>query len=211
MAVLPEARICNLALVAIGHSQLIDALDDDSPEAEVANAVYAQSRDAILERVPWKFATLRATLADLGATAVRDGWAYAYSLPSDCIAPRALTVAGTPAPGPEDRIPFELEADASSASRGAVDGMVLLTDLDEAELVYTARVETPALFSPLFIDCLKWSLAAQFALGIAKKPAVARTMEQRFEQALSIAAASQYRQSREPRPPDSEFITTRGG
>ena len=125
------------------------------------------------------------------------------------IAARAIVQPGVRAPAPEARIPFRLEGSASVAG-GRVDGLVLLTDQADAELIYTARVIPPALFPQLFVDALAWRLAARFALGIQKKPAVAAQMEQRYEMALSVAIASQNRQSREDRPPDSEFVSVRG-
>ncbi len=209
MGVTTEAGVCNLALVAIGHSQFVDDLNEESTEAEVAKAIFSKDRDATLERFQWKFATLRAALADLGAAVARDGWTFAYAIPANCIAPRVIVLPGQRAPSPENRIPFDIEASATVVG-GPVNGKVLLTDEEDAELIYTARVVTPSLFSPLFVDALKWALASQFALGIQKKPAVALQMGQMYERSLQIAEAAQLQQSREDRPPRSEFITTRG-
>lgn len=210
MGVTTAAEVCNLALVAIGHTSFIDDLDEDSAEAAVAKAIYATARDACLERFAWKFAALRKALADLGEAAVRDGWDFAYALPADCITPRAIVLEGVRAPSPEQRIPFDVEADASALGRGNVDGRVLLTDQEDAWLIYTARVETVSLFSPLFVKTLSWDLAAGFALGVQKKPAVAMQMTAQYERALLVAEAGQLRGAREDRPTDSEFITGRG-
>lgn len=209
-----DAEIVNQALVAIGEGQFVNDLDEESQPARVAKVIFARTRDALLERFQWPFANKRATLAELSSPTTetayaRDGWDYTYALPGDCIAPRAITVTGVRAPPPADRIPFAVEAD-STGGRGSINGMVLVTDLATAELVYTGRVSVSALFPPLFTDALVWRLAAQFALGIQKKPAVAMQMEQMFERALSIAAASAMRQGREDQPVDSEFISTRG-
>ncbi len=195
MGITTAAEVCNLGLTAIGHTAYIDALDEESTEAEVANA------------------TRRAALAMLAGPGVnearlRNGWAYTYATPVDLIAAQHITVDGIRAPAPEARIPFKIEAD-NGGHGPTVAGKVVLTDQDAAELVYTARVTTPALWSGAFVEALSWKLAAKFALGIQKKPAVALQMEQAFERALAIAAASQYRQSTEDRPPDSEFITAR--
>lgn len=211
MAATAEAGVCNLALTAIGNTAFVDDLDEDSTEAKVAKEIFAFSRDVVLERFEWRFAARRATLAlDAGAVSglARNGWLYVYALPADCIAPRRITVDGIRNPNAENRIPFAIEASASVAG-GPVDARVLLTDQAEAELQYTSRVETVALWSPLFVDALKWNLAAQFALGIQKKPAVAQAMTAQFERAIGQAFAAQLNQGREDRPPDSEFISVR--
>ncbi len=214
MGVQTEADVCNLGLVAIGNTQLIDELNDPTPAARVAKAVYANARDATLERVEWKFATRRRTLAmlvdadtDPDSELVHDGWRFVYGLPPDCIAPRRIVVPGMRAPPPRLRIPFEIEASDSS---GKVDGLVLLTDQPEAELLYTARVMAPALFTALFAEALSWMLASKFALAIQKKPAVAVTMDQKFERSIAVALTSNFRQAHEDLPPDSEFILERG-
>jgi hypothetical protein len=72
-----EADICNLALINIGHTKFIDALDDDTEEAEVCNEAYVQSRDEVLRDFFWPFATARMQLAALGAANWAIGTTYA--------------------------------------------------------------------------------------------------------------------------------------
>ncbi len=96
-------------------------------------------------------------------------------------------------------------------SRNNTDSRVLLTDQADAELVYTDQVNTVALFPAMFVEALAWKLASDLALCVPVKPAVAVEMAKRYEAELHKAAASQYRQSREDLPPESEFIAVRGG
>lgn len=159
--------ICNQALVRAEVSALISDLEEDHPEANVARAVYGRNRDTLLAMAAWPFATRRQKLALLPETENRPGWRYAYALPADCLSARDL----------DPRAPFHLEDE------------VVITDAEEAELVYTARVEDPRLFHPLFTDALTWLMAADFALGIAKSREREDHARARFELALSRARA----------------------
>lgn len=216
MGIQTEAEVCNLGLAAIGQTAFINSLNEDSPEAQVAKEIYPGAVDVLLERADWKFASRRKALAvvvdadeDPDDDAVRDGWRFVYALPSDCIAPRQLVIPGIRTPSADQRIVFDVEADAENTGRGNITRRVLLTDQEEAVLRYTARVVTPALWSPLFVEAMSWFLASKFALAIQKKPAVAATMDQKFERAVVQAFASQLRQAREDQPPESEFTRIR--
>jgi hypothetical protein len=72
-----EAAIANLALLNIGHTKFITALDDATTEAEVCNLVYAQTRDEMLGAFRWPFAKKRATPSPLGGVAYVAGDTYA--------------------------------------------------------------------------------------------------------------------------------------
>ena len=197
-----DAELCNLALNHIGSLDFIDELDEEGAAAEVCNVIYATTRDAALERVWWPFATRRALPAAIDEDLVsRSGWGYAYALPDDCIAMRYI-YPGTRAPTAQQRIPFVTENDADV-------GMVVLTDQEDAELVYTARIEEVPRFSPLFQEALAWSLAAKLALSISKDARKAMAMNQQFELAIARATASVFRQQREDLPPEAEHIRNR--
>jgi hypothetical protein len=214
-----EAGVCNRALLRIGQSQLINDLTQASPIARACQALYADSRDATLEARWWPFAKRRATLAEIAEADLPEagigGWAYAYTLPADCIAPRyiealtddtdeeviavnsdAIGIASGARP-----IPFDTEDDG--------DRRILLTDQPAAVLVYTARVTQVARFTPLFKDALSFKLASDLAFGIAKKPAVGREMLVAFERALERAAGSSAKQSKPRSRPRSAFERVR--
>jgi hypothetical protein len=197
-----EADICNLALLRIGQRQTIDDLDEESEQAEACSVLYPLARDAVLEAARWPFATGRAELAALSGV-TRTNWQYVYALPTDYLAARFIVVAGLRAPAVDQRIPYALEYDSITKKQ------VLLTDLSPAELVYTARIENVALFSPLFVQALAWKLAADLCLALPVKPGVGVAMQQQYRIALSEAAASMLNQQQGDPPPDSEFVRER--
>lgn len=195
-----EVQICNLALIRVGHRQLIDDLDEATTEAQLCKAMYELARDAVLERHWWKFATRRSTLGLL-ANVSRSGWVHAYAVPVDCLTERYL-YPGTRNPANEQRIPFDVEDDSGV-------GRILLTDQEDAELVYTARVENPVLFSSGFVQALTWKLASDLALGLPVKPQVGLAMANGYERALAVAAASDANRQQRDRPPEAEHIRVR--
>ncbi len=194
------AAICNIALLRVGNRQTIDSLDGRSTEAQVCKVAYANARDAVLAAASWRFARKRSVLALVSGVEVT-GWDFVYALPGDCIAPRFLW-AEQEDPPVEMRIPYELEAGDN--------GTLLLTNQEDAELVYTARVETVARYSPLFVDTLAWVLAADLVLGLPVKPAVAQWMAARAQVALGQAAAANENQVQRGPAPEAEAIRARG-
>jgi hypothetical protein len=106
-----EAEVCNLALLLVGQTQFIDDLTDPTEAGEVCKQVYERARDAALEAVAWPFATRRADLNEI-TDGDRDGWGYAYTLPSDCLAPRWLEHRRRE-PFESQKVPFDIEDDAT--------------------------------------------------------------------------------------------------
>jgi hypothetical protein len=216
-------QICNTALLRVGHRQLISDLDEATTEAQACNALYAAKLDEVLAEAPWRWATARAALAAL-ATVTRSTWAYVYALPTDCVTPRYLVPAGavpaaplltTPWHFPSNsyvdgtftvglgaRVPFGTEYDATY-------GALLVSNMDAAELVYTARVTVVPRFPPLFVDALAWKLAAELALALSVKPQVGLAMDQRYQQAVARAAAADANQGQADVMPDAEHIRAR--
>lgn len=195
------AQVCNIALARVGQRQFIESLTELSTEAQVCKVLYEPTRDAVLAAFPWPFATKRGELTVLDGIS-RSGWEKVYALPNDCLAVQRL-YPGSRNPTADARSPYALEHDDVSGLR------VLLADLEDAELIYTARVQAVALYPPLFVDALAWRMAMELALALAVKPTLAASMAQGFERAMARAAAAELRQSQEDAPPDSEFIRAR--
>jgi hypothetical protein len=211
VAISIEAGICNLALLRVGQLQRITSLEDDTPEAEACRTCWELARDATLEAAAWPFATRRFALT-AQTNGERGGWEYAYPLPSDFIAARNLDQADADHPlgiyntnpGEAEQLVFRIEGDAAV-------GRVLLTNVEAAVLVYTAKVEQPARWSPMFRQAVAWHLASDLAFGLAKNQRLGFAMLQAFEKFIRLAAASAFNQERKELPPESELINSRGG
>lgn len=203
-------KICNVALRRIA-SQPIAELLEDTEEARACNDLYASSRDALLQRFPWPFATRRVFLSkideiDEDTDLRKESWAFSYALPSDCLVARQLWP-GARSAYVNQRIPFTTEHDAAGQRQ------VLYCDLDSAsspvELLYLARVENPVLFSPLFADALSWLLAAELALCLVDRASSEAKCRARYEEAFDRASVAAQREGVEFRP-DSPTIASRG-
>jgi hypothetical protein len=197
-----EATICGLALLRVGQRQVIGSLTEATTEAQACALIYPAARDAILEEHWWSWATKRQALAL--STETRTGWAYAYALPSDCVTARYLW-SGYRFPAASQTIPFAIEASADGSSR------LLLTDQEDAELVYTAAITTPSLWSAMARDALAWRISADLVSALPVKPQLAaQALAMALRRTLEAAAADRA-QSQLDQPPAAEHIRARGG
>jgi hypothetical protein len=150
-----QVEICNAALTHLGAKTLVTSLAENSKEAQRLAAVWNSARDKLLTAHRWGFARRQIALA-LAAGASVAGWEYVYALPSDCLDARELYHASL-APAPHA---FALSANADDS------GLWLLTDTPEAELVYTARIETVTRYPAPFAEALAWELADRVAMPL---------------------------------------------
>lgn len=197
-----KTDIWNMALMDLGISEAVADLDtEESKAARVGRRLYESVRDHVLQEFPWSFATRRVTLALL-ASDPPTNWDYAYRLPTDCIQPQGLVVSGLRTPRNAQRIPYEVSADD--------DGRVIYTDLEDAELLYTARVEDTGQYDPMFIMALVAMLASKGAMPMSVKPEIAANAAKAYVNILHNAAAHSLNQSNPGVEPDSEFLAIRG-
>lgn len=194
--------ICNVALSRAGISRVIASLDEASTEAQICRAIYPSALDAVLSAAPWPFATKRAVLTPI-ADGARGGYAFAYTLPGDCIA--VQEVFGGRRLREDQKIPFQIETDA--------DLRILLTDREDAEIKYTARVENPLTFHPLFVEALSWYLAEDLAISLAKDDDAhmrnASRANNRYIQTIHAAIAQALGEQQKDKEPESVFLTSR--
>lgn len=192
------AEIANLALSYAGHGLDLDNLNEDTNEARAALRCYGPARDELLERYQWKFATKRATLAIL-ANEERDGWGFVYALPADCLVPRYIW-SGVRNPNADEKVPFDVEATDT--------GACLLTDAEDAVLVYTARIEEVSRFTPGFVKALAWAIAVELCLVLPIDAKKALAIENKATRARLEALAAQGNTQKD-RVAESEYITGR--
>lgn len=195
-----STQVCNLALLRIGNTEFIDALNEATTQAAVCSQIYEHAREVALTRFPWVWATKRATLAVVDGE-TRSGWLYVYAVPSDCLRPLEIW-SGARAPARDQRIPFWVE-------RGASASRVILCDVEDAELSYLVNVEDVAEFPALFADALSWLVAADLALALPGKSGLASGALSAYEAALARARASDLAQRQEDMVPDAEAIRVR--
>ena len=189
--------ICNLALAHLGDRANLSSL------AEHCTRFYPVARDSLLEMHAWNFATRRAQLALL-AEDIDTAWTYAYAAPTAVLTYAAVLAEGAK---DEDGQPFVVE----TLSTGLA---VVYTDVENAVLLYVARVTDTTKFSPLFVDALSWLLASYLAgpvikgdSGVAAGDKCFKTFQGQFARAAG-SDANQRRASSDYVPAS---IAARGG
>jgi hypothetical protein len=88
--------LCSAALLLVG-ANTIQSFEDETREAEVCAIHYPIVRDALLAEYPWRFCHAMRSLNQMVDTPLAN-WAYAYTLPDDCVVVRGVT----------DNSPYEL-------------------------------------------------------------------------------------------------------
>lgn len=139
-----NVSICNQALSWLG-AQLITSLDDNTAEAKLCKANYADIRDAITEAHDWTFAITRYNLPK-NATAPVNGYSASFQIPPEVL--RVLSV--------------------SDNDDWGIEGQDIVTNEASVKMKAIARVTDPNRFSPLFIQALANRLAADLSIPLTQ-------------------------------------------
>lgn len=195
-----EVSIYNMALTNVGDFTTVATPADHTKQAKICGIHYANCRDRALAAHWWPFATRRRALA-LSTTEPPEEWQYAYGMPSDCVTPQYLADGGR-VRRPEQAIPFTIEDDGAGTP-------LLLTDQKDAVLVFTARIESPALYPPDFEYALGWLLASAIVVPLSLKPDFRVMAVQEYLRAITTAKARAENGVQRDPPPDGEFVAAR--
>lgn len=195
--------ICNLALSNIGKQNISD-INEASAEARACKQFYAHTRDLILQSYPWRWAWKALSMAEV-TNEKPNRWDHAYQRPSDCLKIRRVVDEML-----LDYVPYELRAVKAGGFDYAVEGAVIYTNLTPAFLEYTARIEDPTLFPPLFQDALSWHLAVRLSMPLTRDPKIRADAFQLATQTYGQAAEADANEQREVSDYPAEMIEARG-
>lgn len=219
-------EIYNRALSRIGVSDFIGDPNEQSKAGGLYRLWYAACVDSCLRDFPWNFASSVVPLA-LFSGDPPPGWAYKYAYPVDCHAARVISDSrgmrslltnvfqqwdcyeGRYPDISRQNVPFKImsEADTPATRR-----RIIVTDMPQAYLFYTAKITDPNLFDPGFADALSWRIAAEIAapfLGAPTGPTVANTAGAQYRNAVATAKAQSLNESGQDYRPDSPAISAR--
>lgn len=190
--------ICNLALSHVA-AYPIQSLDERTKEARECKRLYSVARDAMLEAHDWGIARKQAALALLDEEV--SGWDYVYAWPTDCIVPRKIydpsEVAGsTP-------IKFEFRVNEDLNRR------VIVTNEEDAELIYTAKITDANLFTSMMVDALGFRLASDLAIPLRSDSKLQVSMLNQFLARVTAAQASSANAEEKPPETISDFQKAR--
>jgi hypothetical protein len=210
-----EVDIYNFALSNAGISVFVGNINEASEARRVCTRWYTQCRDQVLRDFPWPFATKAVALSELSDTF--PGWEFVYQYPSDCLrAGAVMTSDGMRATNgfallfqDNQVVPFPIRTPYSVALAADNSSQVILTDLEEAWLIYIARVTVVTVFQPDFVDALSWKLASRIALPLQAKVDMALAAEKSYQFAIANAWANAMNEATPDARPDSPSIAVR--
>mgnify|MGYP001579338832 CR=1 FL=1 len=198
-------EIVNQALSRIGAKssvELFEPTPEDTVEAHQAALWYHPSRRFVLEAFDWGFARTRLELA-LDSNDPPEGvWEYRYQYPADCLAMRYIE---NPAGLAADAIPFALEQPPTPADALRT----ILTNAENAVLVYTRDVTNPSFFTQAFIEALVNLLAARFAMPLTGNLKLADRFDTAFAKALIFASSLSANQEVDNAPREASWVRDR--
>lgn len=185
--------IVNQALAHLGNKANVASIDppDGTAEAGWASRFYRTSVYRALEHHDWSFARKRAELN--AVTNPSSVWSYAYTKPSDCLAARRILT--------EDGTQFEDDSAAFT-----IEGTTILTNKEDAVLVYTAPVADASLFTAAFSDVVAAELAAFLAGPILRGAEGVKAMNDLRRLALQLAADAAAKDGRNERRDDGQYV-----
>lgn len=186
---LSDVAIASRALIRLGAAP-ISSFSDGTAESEIAGALYAPIRDALLSAYSWSFAIGQVALAKLATPPTAD-FENAFQLPLDFL--RALS-AGTGVRG--RGLDFRIA------------GGALHTNAGDVLLTYIFRPEEEV-FPPYFDQALIMRLAAEFTIPVTENTSRAEAMYRLAETEFSRARQIDAQQDTPGRIEDFSLIDAR--
>ena len=185
-----DIDIASRALVLIG-AEPITSFMAQSTEATVANAIYEDMVRTTLCSSRWRFATNQAELNLLTATPT-GRYDRAHQLPADLLMLHAVTVN-------DAVIEYNVYGDKVFSDSASSDSLI-------ADYTFRALEQD---FPSYFTVALQFSLAAAFALGIARDEQLSSVLEGKGAQLLQQAKTLDSQQQTTRKLLTSRFITER--
>lgn len=156
---------CNSALQRVGATTIL-SLSDNSPEARACSVAYDSNRRDELRKHPWNFAIKRVVLAP-DATAPAFDYAYAFTLPSDCL--RVLRP-------------------ATSDLDWQIEGRKILTnDSTTLNLRYLADIEDCSQWDSSFYNVVAAALAVDIVERLTQSNVKKQNLEKDYDDAIKEA------------------------
>lgn len=210
-----KVEICNLALGNI-KANSINSLTEASLAAQVCNQRYQLALDSMLESFPWRFARKVTPLSLLAYEP--NLWVYAYSYPIDCL--KAHSVIPEVALATDRTLAYHFNGEYDylrgldttfDIGQDDTGDKVILTNMSDAHLIYTAKVTNAEKLNATFVDALSWYLSSMIVIPLAGYEAGRKLREEclgiyqtMLGNAQALDANEQYGMASTPESPSIE-------
>jgi len=195
-----DVALANMALGLIGANYILsDTLPatDGTPEANYINQFFAPIRRAVLEDRDWTFATAK-TFLDTpidpdapGSPEIPPAWAYAFSVPSDCLRVVKLFTGSTgPSISGTSDDPDALELPVMYERMGSW----VFCNEATVWMKYIFDEDDTTHFSPNFVFTFAARLAQELSLPLTNNVQLFQAMAQKYMVAIKDAASGDGRQ-----------------
>lgn len=169
-------------------SQLTVEIDDVEQDADDGDFTFYEAANGANAYVVLGSALASGSTLELTVATSREGWDYAYTLPSDCVTPIALLQDNLPNRRTDGyaRTEFAIMASNNVSTR------ILVTNVataDFASLEYVAMITEVPLMPAEFIDALSWRLAEELAYALPKDMKKGEYCRSRYRSVLQAAFA----------------------
>ncbi len=178
-----KLSICSKAFVKIG-AKTISSFNEGTTESEIAQQLYASSKNTLLSIYPWHFATSIASLNRLDEKPM-SGYSFVYQLPLDFL--RALSL---------------------EKSDYRIYHKTIHTNDPMPKLTYIHQVEEDE-FPPFFEDLLVSKLAFEFCLPLTESTSRTEFLEKNYQSLLNQAKLIDSQQNTPIRINDFSLIGVR--
>ena len=175
-----KVTICNMSLSNVGSKSTIEDIDEASVGARICKLWYDAARFATLEVYNWSFARKSEVLTTHSVAAPLKRWKFRYQWPDDCVMPRLIE---NPL-GPEaDAVAFEVEDAGDDTSS-------IVTNQEQATLLYTYNLETTSRFSTHFVLMHSVRLGMLINFELTGKTSIYDRLVRRFDKLTNDAPAT---------------------
>lgn len=198
-----DIELCNEALGIIGHKKPISSLTASTVESQQAAIYYPKAKALVTARFWWKFCERTVLLAE-HATATDERWDFVYVAPTGMAAPWAIW-SGLRNPTADDAIPFQL----GDAGTGSTPSPVILTDQEDARLIFTTNQLPIVSYPPHVQDAITALLAAYLCGPLPVDPHLAMGVKNESTRLLALAGALEANKGLRDVPQDPEFVRAR--
>ena len=167
-----EVSICNQAISWLGGN-LIISLDDESTEAQLCKANYAELRDAVLEEGEWTFATKRFKLLPSPDAPVY-GYSHKFEIPNGVLVVKKTTQWADNA---NDSNEFDWRREEN----------FIVTNVDVVYIKAIVRITDVKKFNATFNQALAARIAADIAIPLTESQPKEDRMWNKYNNSMVLA------------------------